>query len=106
MTLLFLLFAAAVPTATDVQKAEEARIIEPLIDYGAAADGRGFVEFSPTVETRNATCAPTQIGGYECTYDARVKGGIANAFGPWEAKRERLIWRKECGCWRTASLKR
>jgi hypothetical protein len=96
MTLLLALLAIAAPSAADVQRAEEARVLEPLIDWNATVDGTGFVEFAPTVETRKAVCAATQTGAFHCSYEARRKDGLASDFGPWEARQELLTWRDKC----------
>jgi hypothetical protein len=105
MTLLFILLATAAPNAIDVQEAEEGRIVEPLIDWNAAVDGGGFVEFAPTIETRNATCAPARARLFECSYETRIKDAFASDFGPWEARVELLTWHEKCDCWRTVSPK-
>lgn len=103
MPLLFFLLATTAPTAVDVQEAEEARVFEPLIDWNASVDGRGFVEFAPTIETRKATCAPASAGVFECSYESRIKEAFASDFGPWEARLELLTWHEKCDCWRMVS---
>jgi len=99
--ILFAVLLATVsgPTAADVQTAEEARIIEPLTDY--TRDGRAYVEFAPTVETRKVVCRPISNLTYECLFDARVKDALTQQFGTWTARREQLTWRD--GCWRKDS---
>ena len=94
LAVLLAIFAA--PTAADVQTAEEARILEPLTDY--TRNGRAYVEFAPTVETRNVVCRLISTTTYECLFDARVKDALAQQFGTWTARREQLTWRD--GCWR------
>ena len=97
MFLLLLLVAnTAAPTAADVQAVEEARVFEPLIDQ--TRDGRAFVEFAPTAETRNAACAPISAEIYECRFEARVKDAFAQEFGAWVPRRARLTWHGDC--WR------
>jgi hypothetical protein len=106
MSLLFALLAIAAPSAADVQRAEEARALEPLIDWNATVDGTGFIEFAPTIETRKAVCAVTQTSAFQCSYEARNKDGLASEFGAWDARRELLEWRDKCNCWVIVSASR
>ncbi|WP_010544900.1 hypothetical protein [Sphingomonas elodea] len=93
---LALLFAADAPTASDVHALEEMRVFESRVDV--AKDGKRFVEFSPTVETRNLTCSSLSKHVYECGYEARIKELFDRDFGQWEARREKIERRQ--GGWR------
>jgi hypothetical protein len=98
MLFLAALIAAEAPTASDVQAVEQMRVHESRADV--ARDGRHFVEFAPTVQTRNASCMAVTQGVYECVYDARLKEVFASEFGPWQARREQLErWNRR---WRIA----
>lgn len=88
-----LALAAVLPSAVDVQRIEEARILEPLTDI--SRDGRRTVEFAPTVETRNVDCAPVGRPVYRCSYESRVKEALENTFGPWTVQIEHLVWRQK-----------
>lgn len=97
MLALLVLFAhLAPPTAADVQATEERRVLEPLTDY--TPDGRAYVEFAPTVETRNAACTPVSTAAFECSFEARVRDAFAQEFGEWTPRRTRLVWQGDC--WR------
>ena len=93
MVLLLALAAMPLPTASDVQDIEEARVLELLVDYDR--QGRQFVEFAPTVQTREAACVAHEDGA-ECTYESRVRDFFGTQFTPWEKRRERLVWRTKC----------
>jgi hypothetical protein len=94
--LLFLLANVAAPTGADIQAVEETRVLEPLTDY--TQDGRAYVEFAPTVETRDVTCTPVSAEMYECSFETRVKDALSPEFGAWAPRRARLTWRDDC--WR------
>lgn len=97
MTALLLLLAnVAAPTAADVQAVEETRVLDPITDY--TRDGRAYVEFAPTVETRNVTCTPVSAEMYECSFETRVKDALSLEFGAWAPRRAKLTWRDDC--WR------
>lgn len=88
MFVLAVLIAVEVPTASDVQAVEEMRVHEGRADV--TREGRRFVEFAPTVQTRNASCTAVSQRVYDCVYDARLKEAFASEFGPWQARREQL----------------
>jgi hypothetical protein len=94
MFLVFAFAAMAVPSPSDVHAVEELRVLEPLVSYDRK--GRRFVEFAPTVQTRAVTCVGAAKNEADCTYEARVRDFFASDFGPWETRRERLIWIKNC----------
>ena len=98
MFFLAVLIAVEVPTASDVQAVEEMRVHEGRADV--TREGRRFVEFAPTVQTRNASCTAVSQRVYDCVYDARLKEAFASEFGPWQARREQLERRKRR--WRIA----
>ncbi|HEX7948364.1 MAG TPA: hypothetical protein VF495_27105 [Phenylobacterium sp.] len=97
---LTLLAAAAVatpPTAAEVQTLEMARVLDPLIS--SSREGRGYVEFAPTVETRDVACERTADGPtFKCVYEARVRRFFAQDFGPWQL-REEIIRHRKGGGW-------
>ena len=95
LPLLILLANLSSPTAADVQTAEKAWVLKPITDY--TRDGRAYVEFAPTVETRNAACTLVSSGVFECTFESRVKDALAQDLGHWTSRRTRLIWKG--GCW-------
>jgi hypothetical protein len=86
-----LLLIVAAPTSADVQSVEETRVLQPLLDY--TPDGRAYVEFAPTVETRNVACTAVCQETYECSVEARVKNAFDHKFGAWTARLERMAWR-------------
>ncbi len=88
MFAMFLIATIAAPQPGDVDKIELTRVTAPYISY--ARDGRAFVEFAPTVETRNVTCKPVENGVFECIYEARVKDFFTADFTSWLPKRERI----------------
>ena len=88
-----LLASLGPPTAADVQATEERRVLEPLTDY--TPDGRAYVEFAPTVETRNAACTPVSSAAFECRFETRVKDAFAQEFGEWTIRRTRLVWQAD-----------
>jgi hypothetical protein len=96
MHLLSILLATIAPNAADIQATEEARIIQPLIQW--MPSGKGIVEWAPDVETRNVSCTPAKRDIYDCTYESRVREPLENDFGPWSARHEwvgkrRNLWR-------------
>jgi hypothetical protein len=86
------------PGARDIQAVETGRILAPQTDY--TRDGRAYVEFAPTVETRGAVCTRVQGGAFECSFESRVRGFFDGEFGPWQKRREILVRRR--GYWRLA----
>jgi hypothetical protein len=87
----FLILAASAPSASDVQAVELTRALEPYRDR--TRDGRAYVEFAPTVETRNVRCSSVNKTTFDCEYDARAKGFLDAEFASWEPKRERIVRR-------------
>jgi hypothetical protein len=85
----------AAPRAADIEAVETTRILAPVTEY--TRDGRAYVEFAPTIETRAAACTPSEGGAWLCTFETRVRDFFESEFGPWQPRRERLAWRK--GCW-------
>ena len=102
MIFLSAMLVATVPTAADVQAMEVSRVLEPLIDHSRA--GRAYVEFAPTVETRNVSCVLLADKAADCTFETRVREFLAQDFGPWEVRTERFEWHQ--GRWhrRTSDL--
>ena len=91
MLLLLAVAATALPSASDVQAMEEGRVLEPFVSYDQR--GRAFAEFAPVVQTRSVSCVRAEHGEADCTYHARVRDFFGSEFGPWETRRERLVWR-------------
>jgi hypothetical protein len=81
--------AVAPPTAADVQRSEEMRILQPLASP-TGRPGRLVVEFAPTVEVRNVACAPATGGRFDCAFESRRKEALGRAFGGWTPRRETL----------------
>ncbi|HEU0098053.1 MAG TPA: hypothetical protein VFQ67_04685 [Allosphingosinicella sp.] len=94
-----LLLASAPPTAADVQAVEKARVLAPLTSY--TRDGKAYVEFAPTVETRNPVCTSAADGAFDCAFESRTSDAFAPETARWEPRRERLVHQN--GCWRFAS---
>jgi hypothetical protein len=86
------------PGSDDIQQLETARVLQPFVS--PARDERGFVEFGPTVETRNVVCAPRGVT-FLCTYESRIKDFLG-PFGAWEAHRE-TVQAGPKGRWRFVS---
>jgi hypothetical protein len=97
--LFFALWVASIgtPTSADVQAAEEVRVAEPRTSY--SRDGRAYISFAPTVETRNAMCAPAATDVFECRYETRLREAFDKEFGPWEVRVQRLKLREGRWCW-------
>jgi hypothetical protein len=91
---LVLAMLAALPSSADVLAAERSRVYEPHVDY--TSDGRRYVEFAPTVETRKATCVAVAEDAADCTYEARARDMFEREFSPWEKRQMRLLRRQNC----------
>lgn len=94
-SMIVLAAATSAPSATDVYAVERDRILAPCVSE--THDGRAFVEFAPTVETREVACSMTAMGIYRCLFEVRVKDYFANDFGPWETRN--LLLTLADGCW-------
>ena len=99
--MLFIVTVAAsvvAPSSADVEAAERDRVLTPYVDH--TIDGQAYVEFAPTVETRNVECAQKSGHGFECSFETRLKDFFDNDFGPWTARRVLLRWDHKFKCWK------
>ena len=91
MLALFILSAIASPAAADIHALEVTRVMIP--DVSHARDGRAYVEFAPTIETRNVHCVLVDAAVFDCDYELRTKNFFTADFSSWAPKHERVIWR-------------
>jgi len=101
MLVMFLIAAIVVPQPSDIHAIELTRATAPYVSH--TRDGRAFVEFGPTVETRNVSCSLEGEDIFDCTYEARTKDFLASDFAAWLPKRERIAFRDNC--WQIVSPK-
>jgi hypothetical protein len=101
MFAMFLVAAIAGPLPSDIQEIEVTRAIAPYVSH--TRDGRAFVEFGPTVETRNVSCSIQSENIFDCAYEVRIKDYFASDFAAWLPKRERIAFRDNC--WQIVSQK-
>jgi hypothetical protein len=101
MFAMLLIAAIAAPQPSDIHAIEVTRATAPYVSH--ARDGRAFVEFGPTVETRNVSCNLQGEGIFDCAYEARIKDFFVSDFGAWLPKRERIAFRDNC--WQIVSPK-
>lgn len=96
LTILLSAAPATAPTAADVAQLEEWRVLEPLAT--PTRTGGSFVEFAPTIETRNVVCEPAGKAEFSCRFETRIKEMIGE-FGPWTERAETVVPGKKGG-WR------
>ena len=101
MFAMFLIAAIAAPQPSDIHAIEVTRAIAPYVSH--TRDGRAFVEFGPTVETRNVNCSIQDENIFDCAYEVRIKDFFASDFASWLPKRERMTFRDNC--WQIVSPK-
>lgn len=84
-----------------VQTVETSRVLDPLVSV--TRDGRRYVEFAPSVETRNVVCTPVAgARAFDCTFESRERDFLQIDVTEWAPRRERLIYRNRC--WQFAPL--
>ncbi|KTE17381.1 hypothetical protein [Sphingopyxis sp. H115] len=101
MFAMFLIAAIVAPQPSDIHAIEVTRATATYVSH--ARDGRAFVEFGPTVETRNVSCNLQGKDVFDCTYEARIRDFFAPDFAAWLPKRERIAFRDNC--WQIVSPK-